>query len=233
MGESSYRERPARLPGAVLWVSEAAGAGEILPDGCMDLIWVDGALLLAGPDEVPFHAAASPHRHVGLRLPPGLLPQLLGRPAADLLNQRVALDDLELARPVRRAVADCAVDDPEEWLERLALRLRADLAADRVGVADRATAARRWLGQGHSVADTAARLALDVRQLRRLSHGWFGYGPKTLARILRLQRALATADRAKTGADVAALTGYADQSHLNRDARKIAGRPFSALAADH
>ena len=233
MGDTSYRERPARLGGAVLWVSKAAGDAEILPDGCMDLIWVDGSLLLAGPDEVPFHAASSLRRHVGLRLPPGLLPQLLGRPGSDLLNQRIALADLELAGPVRRAVTDCAADDPQDWLENLALRLRADLAADQLTAAQRATTAGLLLGEGRSVADTAGHLALDVRQLRRLSHGWFGYGPKTLARILRLQRALATADRVKTGADVAALAGYADQSHLNRDARAIAGRPFSALAADH
>ncbi|MGW5695942.1 helix-turn-helix domain-containing protein, partial [Streptomyces asiaticus] len=67
------------------------------------------------------------------------------------------------------------------------------------------------------------------RQLHRRSLAAFGYGPKTLGRVLRLNRAL---DLARTGlpfAEVAATAGYADQAHLARDVRALAGVPLGRL----
>ncbi|MGH4019104.1 MAG: helix-turn-helix domain-containing protein [Pseudonocardiaceae bacterium] len=52
----------------------------------------------------------------------------------------------------------------------------------------------------------------------------FGYGPRRLARVLRMGRAL---DEARTGAplaQVAAGCGYVDQAHLSREVRALAGR---------
>ena len=47
-----YGERVSGVPDAVLWwsTSPAAAAAErrVLPDGCMDVIWADGTLLVAG-----------------------------------------------------------------------------------------------------------------------------------------------------------------------------------------
>lgn len=61
------------------------------------------------------------------------------------------------------------------------------------------------------------------RTLRRRCHEHFGYGAKTLDRILRLQRFLATC-RSDVEASLSALaldTGYADQAHLTRETREL------------
>ena len=69
-----------------------------------------------------------------------------------------------------------------------------------------------------------AQLGVSERQLRRRFADAVGYGPKTLARVLRFQRFLALA---ATGDDLARLAlgaGYADQAHLTRETRRLAGR---------
>jgi AraC-like DNA-binding protein len=60
-------------------------------------------------------------------------------------------------------------------------------------------------------------------------HRPFGYGAKTLGRVLRMQRALALARGGVRPADAAARAGYADQSHLARDVKEMAGVPLGAL----
>jgi transcriptional regulator GlxA family with amidase domain len=85
------------------------------------------------------------------------------------------------------------------------------------------------LRRGSPVAAAADAVGLSARQLHRRSLVAFGYGPKTLARILRLTRAL---DLARTGmppARVAAETGFADQPHLAREVRALAGVPLGEL----
>jgi AraC-like DNA-binding protein len=79
-----------------------------------------------------------------------------------------------------------------------------------------------------AIADT---LDLSARQLHRRSLDAFGYGPKTLARVLRMHRAL---DLARTGvplAETAFRSGYADQSHLAREVKAFAGVPVTALTS--
>ena len=56
--------------------------------------------------------------------------------------------------------------------------------------------------------------------------------PRTLARVLRLQRFLMLAER--DGDDLARLAadaGYADQAHLSRDCSELGGLPAGALLA--
>ncbi|MCZ4495406.1 MAG: AraC family transcriptional regulator, partial [Conexibacter sp.] len=81
----------------------------------------------------------------------------------------------------------------------------------------------------------AARRAahLCVRQLRRRFVRAVGYWPATLARVQRFQRFLGHAQRTP-GASLARLAadaGYADQAHLARECRRLAGVPPSALLA--
>ncbi|WP_308290696.1 helix-turn-helix domain-containing protein [Micromonospora sp. RL09-050-HVF-A] len=87
------------------------------------------------------------------------------------------------------------------------------------------------LAAGATVTATAAEVGLGPRALHRRSQALFGYGPKTLARILRLRRALTLAGRGVGLAEVAARAGYADQAHFTRDARDLAGVPPTTLLA--
>ncbi|MYR44458.1 DUF6597 domain-containing transcriptional factor, partial [Streptomyces sp. SID5910] len=86
-----YAERASRLPGAVVWTSTPTGdgPGRVLPDGCMDLLWHDGRLLVAGPDTRAHATDGSPGPWAGVRFYPGTAPALLGVPAHALRDRRV------------------------------------------------------------------------------------------------------------------------------------------------
>lgn len=83
-----------------------------------------------------------------------------------------------------------------------------------------------WLAQAGFRVEALARMAsLGPRQVLRRFHDWVGYGPKTLQRVLRLQRSLLLAEAgAGPGlASLAAAAGYADQAHMTRDVGELAG----------
>ncbi|MEU8955118.1 helix-turn-helix domain-containing protein [Streptomyces sp. NPDC048518] len=231
-GSGGYRERPARLPGAVVWTRGAAGAPDgarpVLPDGCMDLLWTRGRLFVAGPDTRAYRPDTSGPgtAYVGVRFYPGTAPALLGVPAHELRDRRVELADLWTASLARRLTGRVdGARDPMAALEELALERAADadppdpLIAEVVGA----------LRAGHSVARTAADVGVNARMLHRRSLQAFGYGAKTLARVLRLQRALALAGDGLPYAQTAAVAGYADQAHLARDVKEFTGLPLGAL----
>lgn len=206
----------------------------ILPDGCMDLLWIGGRLIVAGPDTRAHAATDTPGaRFLGVRFAPGTGAGLLGVPAYELRDRRVPLAELWSgtrrpgpgARELAERLAEAA--DQPRALEELALRLAAD-----AGPPDplmRAVAA--GLGAGRTVADTAETVGLGERQLRRRSLDAFGYGPKTLARVLRLQRALALVRDGAPFAAAAHASGCADQAHLARETRELAGMTLSTYAA--
>jgi transcriptional regulator GlxA family with amidase domain len=87
------------------------------------------------------------------------------------------------------------------------------------------------LRHGAPVHALAGELYVSERQLRRRVGTAVGYGPKRLARVLRLGRALAAARSGEELARVAADAGYADQAHFAGDCRELAGVPPSALLA--
>ena len=82
------------------------------------------------------------------------------------------------------------------------------------------------------MAGVAEATGLSARALHRLGNRSFGYGPKTLAGILRLARARELAGQGLPSAAVAAECGYVDQGHLIRESRRITGRPFGELRQD-
>lgn len=224
-----YRERPSRLPGAVVWWGTdvpVGGVQRILPDGCMDLLWADGALLVAGPDTAAHLSTVRPGTgFVGLRLAPGAGPAVLGVPADELLDSRVPLEDLWPAARVRRlaGLLDGAAGPADRGaaLERIA-----GGAARPEPVTARIVAGVR---AGAPVASIAGEVGLSERQLHRRCVAAFGYGAKTLARILRMNRAVAAAYAGVPPATVAASCGYADQAHLTREVKRLAGVPLGAL----
>ncbi|MBY8878471.1 helix-turn-helix domain-containing protein [Streptomyces sp. PLK6-54] len=191
----------------------------------MDLVWHDGRLLIAGPDTVAHLSEDRPgSSYAGLRFAPGVGPSVLGAPAAELRDRRVPLDAL-WPGALARELAERAGDDPAAVLETWAVaRMRAAGPADALPAA-----VARALSAGGTIAAAAAGTGLGERQVRRRCEAAFGYGPKTLARVLRLQRALALARAGRPYAEVAVEAGFADQPHLAREVRALAGVPLGEL----
>lgn len=238
-GEQPYREwsPPAGLAGAVtcLWRRTVPEGGAedalILPDGCVDLIWESGrGAFLAGPDTGPMPSTLVPGRTlVGVRFRPGAGGQVLGVPLDSLLNLRVDAVDWRPG-PARQLPGDLP---PGEALRRL-VRLTERLTEQRPPQAAVIRAAQRLRDPAARVTELGPMLGLGERQLRRRFTAAVGYGPKTLQRVLRFQyaiRRLSTCGRAPVDLATLALeAGYADQAHLTRETRELAGMPPTALA---
>ena len=228
-----YRELPpppeAAAHVACAW-SLRAGGGLVLPDGVADVVLAEGRLAVVGPATRPLEPGPAVGAEVlGVRFRVGAAGAALGMPAE-------ALRDLTI--PVAEVWG-------QEWQDRVLGRVTASddpLAAllsavsARVGGApvDRAVRAGSLAAaRGARVSALAGELGLSERQLRRRFATAVGYGPKTLARVLRLQRFLTLAARGE--GDLARLAldaGYADQPHLGNDCRRLTGvTPGELLAS--
>jgi AraC-like DNA-binding protein len=220
----SYRELPAPEPLRALaectWVSDGPRRARILPDGCMDLIQMDDDVFVAGPDTAAF---ISEHSAVarGIRFRPGVLPRLLGVPAVEVCNTRVALDEL---RP--NAVGGSLMSVAEGLLRGETAR---ETAPWRLSVLRHVT---HRLGSGAAVQAVADEIGWSARNLQRQCAAVYGYGPATLRRILRFRRAVRLLDAGVGATDTAAMAGYADQAHLSRQVRDLAGVPAGQLGSE-
>ncbi|WP_328689873.1 helix-turn-helix domain-containing protein [Streptomyces caniferus] len=231
-----YRERASRLAGAVLWARTAVPSDRpVLPDGCTDLIWSEGRLLVAGPDTGPHlpEGIVPGTRYVGLRFAPGQGPAVFGVPARELRDQRVPLADLWPAARVRELTGRLAAAGAPDGggVGRVLEETAGARLQDATTPGDLIAAVAAALARGRPVAEVARSVGLGERRLHRLSLDAFGYGPKTLTRVLRLVRALDLARSGMPGAQVAACAGYADQAHLAREVKSLAGAPMGVLLA--
>jgi len=241
MTGSHYVERTpfSQLAGIAecVWFQEVASGGEahnqrVLPDGCVDMLWRDGVLCVAGPDtrwrveSIPMGTSI-----VGIRLRPGAARVLFGNmPASDARNQQLDLADVWGARHTRQLVGQAA---EARSLPQVAELLEAAVLArlpHTGGLDPLVTAAVAVLDnpRPEPVWAVAERLGLSERQLRRRFDSSVGYGPKVLEGVLRLRRAIRLAhstpysDRV-WAADVAIEAGYSDQPHMTREMRRLAG----------
>jgi len=216
------------------YVAASAGHHDLLPDGCTDLVWTDElGVVLCGPDTHgwSFDMPAG-RRMAGVRFRPGAASDVFGVPASELVDRRVAVADLLGAR-VARVLAERLADAPDGARRMIAFE---DLVrSERVETADETIeiAAVVAVEPGTPVDVLAERSGLSSRQLRRRFDRAVGYGPAFLSRVARLQRFATRAVRSPGlgVADLAAASGYVDQSHLAKDARAIAGRTPRELLA--
>jgi AraC-like DNA-binding protein len=225
----AYAERLSRVPGAVLWTSRPRSVTAVVPDGCMDVLWFDGRLMVAGPDTVPKFGGpprqTGEDRVIGLRFAPGTGPAVLGVPAGTLRDERVWLDDLWGREAAAWESAFLAGGRRGEVLEALVGSRFEDARPD--PVLGRVVA---LCSDGARVDQVAREVAWSERTLRRRCEAAFGYGPKVLTRILRFQRAASLVRSGLGLSDAAVACGYADQSHLSRETRAMTGRPPSAMS---
>src|SRR5262245_11558657 len=67
---------------------------QIVPDGCVDIIWTGVTLGVAGPDTRPVFESFPPGAViVGVRFRPGAAPPWLGVPASEIVNGRLPLQE--------------------------------------------------------------------------------------------------------------------------------------------
>jgi AraC-like DNA-binding protein len=242
-----YRELtpPAHLASYLrcLWTETTSDRPEhpgvlVLPDGCIDIVWIAGAPpAVAGPATRPvFPSIPLGSTLVGMRFHPGMASSALGVPANELENLDLPLSELwgnELARPPGRFDESGLPRDGFEAMQALLTRRLAT-----VGPGDELVkAAAGWVVRhpGSGLGRLAELTGLSDRQLRRRFESAVGYGPKTFQRIVRFQRWLkltrSTPVEQRKLTDLAAAAGYADQSHLTREVVRLAGRAPAALLA--
>ncbi|MFI9253894.1 helix-turn-helix domain-containing protein [Streptomyces sp. NPDC053069] len=218
----SFAEQPeeafVHLPDAVTKV-----VLRVTADGQRDVLAV-------GPRvRASYHEGKAGISCMELHLAPGTARPLLGVPAAALVGRVVSLDELpggaarRLARAMRRLHPREALPGLAEVLpgllpdaavaDRTAL-LRAGVAALSVRL-DRVPA---------QVRDVARELAVSERQLRNLFADGVGVSPKHYARIDRVRTVVTRAGSARWS-ELAAATGYFDQSHMTSDFRALMGVP--------
>ena len=171
---------------------------------------------------------------VELMLTPLGTRRLLGLPMHELAGRTVALEDLlpgaaELAERVREAGGWAArFDLVEDFLVRR-------LADTPESPRELDWAWRRLVRSGgrEPVGRIAAELQWSPGRLIDRFREHVGLAPKAAARVIRFDRAVAALGSGVPRiAEVAAQCGYADQAHLNREFRELAGQtPGELLAA--
>jgi AraC-like DNA-binding protein len=206
----------------------------IVPDGQIDLVFdlLRGEAHVGGVREAPFEVT---HEHptelLGVSLLPGASSSLLGVAAGSLSVDWRPLSDA--LGPVSKVLVE-RLQSAESSSVRLGV-IETFLLA-RLGHKDaRVERALRAIDDSRGSIDIA-RLGKDSgaspRNLGRLFHEWVGLSPKRFARIVRAQAALRRLAE-QPAADLSALAaelGFADQAHLTREVRAVAGAAPSRLA---
>jgi AraC-like DNA-binding protein len=234
-----YAERP--VPAAARWLldcawsrrvsADARGEYRIVPDACADVIWhrESGRLFVAGPDTRAHVSRRAPGELVAVRFRSGCAPAGLGVPADAVRDERVDLAELWSGRAGRLADRLAATDSTAQAQQVLGAAV---LGAVRTGPDPTVPALLRLARDGVRVGVMAETIGLTERQLHRRCLAAFGYGAKVLQRVLRFDRAMRLAYGGGELAEVAYRVGYADQAHLSREVRTLAGvSPTQLLAA--
>jgi AraC-like DNA-binding protein len=158
---------------------------------------------------------------------------LFGLPMHEMVNRIVALDHVA---PRAFGGLDSRLEDRPDWGGRFELLddvFVARLSRVRTPAPDIAwawTALERTHGRA-PIGWICDRVGRSRRHLATRFREEIGLPPKTVARIMRFERAVSLLGRRDAAlAEIAFECGYYDQSHMNRDFREFAGAPPAAFA---
>ncbi|HEY2823612.1 MAG TPA: AraC family transcriptional regulator [Candidatus Acidoferrum sp.] len=237
---SDYREflPPVALRERVLclWTqsirpSQTVYAHRVLPDACVDLVFFQGQPpAVIGPWTEAFVAQLAPGTRItGARFRPGKAADVLRLPASELLNQQTPIADVW--NMAARAPFAGVGEQPTFRATRFALETALSRHLRNATASDaEVTAGIQWLARhpGGRMGQLSRFVGISSRQMQRRFSAAVGYGPKTFQSVLRFQRLLFLASNGVGQldlADLAARTGYADQSHMTREVQRFAGKP--------
>jgi AraC-like DNA-binding protein len=203
----------------------------VLPDGCADLLFTSPSegqpeLTVVGTMTVARIFELPRGQIIGARFRPGMSSCFLHAPGAEILDQRLALDDLWGARAGHLAdrLLDTSLASTRIAIieEQLTSQLN-----DRIALSP-TQRALLWAEQRRgcvSIDELADHSGLSPRQLRRNCHELTGLTPKQLCRALRFRHAAAKASSGERGqwSDLALECGYYDQAHFINEFRELSG----------
>jgi len=162
---------------------------------------------------------------VGVRFRPEALSAWLRVPGGELLGRSGAAGEVPL--PLDPTLAEQLAAVPDSASRRSVLHRHLAESAGRSAFDRRMSAAVDLaLADGRPrPATIAGAIGMSHRQLNRLFRERLGFGPKSLIRLGRFQRALRSLEGPGrlSIAGVATRAGYFDQAHLTRDFRLFAG----------
>jgi AraC-like DNA-binding protein len=246
---------PPDLAGVVActWVAYTAegapSAGPVIPDACSDIVVVgQSAPHVAGPaTHTHLVSVGSGTQVVGIRFRPGATRAAFGCDADELRDADVELRAVcgTPATTLAGELADAPTSDAmRATLERW-VRVRLERNPDR-DLSALAAANALVSGRVQTVRQLGDAFGWSARRLHRELTATCGYGPKTLQRIVRMQRVIRRARRAASGGEwgvggdsprvlslsrLALDAGYADQAHMTRDFRDLTGYTPRVLLA--
>lgn len=203
---------------ACLWVNDALinRPHRVIPDGCVDLVWLGDRLVVAGPDTGPVLWEPLGMPTCGIRLRPGAAGRVLGAPASEVRDQRTPAGwHWPDAAALTESLASADAAGRLRILAEAVLRRRAE--PDLLVVA----AGRRLAEPRAQVARVASDLGVSERHLIRRMTTAVGYGPKAFARVARLRRLIALP--VGSLADRSYAAGYASQAHMSDEVRRLTG----------
>ena len=168
---------------------------------------------------------------LGISFTPGGAAPFLDMPASELRDLHVSIENIwgNVARQLREQLLEAEDSDPfgilEDWL----------LARGNGGLGRHpavAYALTQFSGVPHtrSISDVTDRVGLSPRRFIELFDAEVGLTPKLFCRIKRFQHAIRIVHQAEVidWADLGAMAGYYDQSHMIRDFQEFSGLNPSA-----
>lgn len=213
--------------------TRSASAAPLLPDAAIELVWSSTGLFVRGADTRPYPVGSFPERtFVVLTFRPGAAAGVLGLSGRTLADARIGVSELWGRGEMERLEWLLAAAEPREAMTILEDAVQARVRDAPDAVVEAAFALLR--SPRTRVRELAARLGYSDRQLHRRCVAALGYGPKTLDRILRFQRfrSLSLARPRLELAELASEAGYADQSHLTREALRLGGATPLTLVSE-
>ncbi len=241
---------PPDLAGHVLcfWtrVADASTQGDrihrILPDGCVDIVLEFGAAsagvlqvtnaIGVGTMTRPLVISGDmPDYYIGVRFRPGHALSALGVPAAELTDENIEYASISREPSADLDALSRLASNEERLAAVVALVRRRLIDAAHVPLSVRAAVQRITVANGNlRVASLADDIGITRQQLARQFGTHVGITPKTFARVMRAQAALARADAARAAyprdidwSAIALDLGYYDQPHFIDDFKALTG----------
>ena len=160
--------------------------------------------------------------------------QFFGLPMSELRDRMIGLDD---ALGFDGMALRERLGEAPDWDTRF--DMAENYIADRLATANALSPEVAWAyrtviasGGRTRIAALAGEIGWSRKHLAAKFTDAIGIGPKTLSRIVRFNRALSQSRQQEDDwAGIAADCGYADQAHLAREFRQLAGETPTALTA--